>query len=952
MLATGRVKAALIAASVCLLPLSFNVTAAGAAQAAGAVASGSPAAVEREADGVAVHLAAGNLWVQVLSDAVVRVAFVKDEAKAQEFFGRASIDVVPHAGMTSGWKVVEGPAAVTLATSKIRVTVDKKSGAVSFADGAGRPIAAEAAGGREMEAAEVQGDQTFHVQQQWKAQAGESLYGLGQMQLGITDIKGYDLDMWQHNTNIVVPFLVSSKGYGILWDNTSFTRFGDLRAFEAIPADVLYDADGKQGGLTMAPIDGSVPATQTAEIGITMRRPAGGGRPAPLKRQRWEGSILAPKTGDYQFQAYSNGGIQFWFDGKLAMSHWRQNWNPTNDQVKVHMVAGHKYAVRLENDPEQQSTLVFQWKTPAASGDTSLWSQVGEGVDYYFVYGPTPDQVIAGYRFLTGKATMLPQWVFGLWQSRQRYETAEQSLDVVKEFRKREIPFDNIVQDWQYWRADAWGSHEFDAKRFPDPEGWIKAIHDEHAHLMISVWGKFNPNTDNAKEMNAKGYLYQPDLTEHMKDWIGQPYTFYDAFNPDARKLFWAQLDKGLFSKGVDAWWMDATEPDITPSPPSLQAQQTHMNPTYLGTGSRMLNGYALMNSEGVYTGEREAAPNQRAFILTRSGFAGQQRYSAVPWSGDITSTWTAMYKQIAAGLGASLSGLPYWTMDTGGYTMQRKFSQEPMKAEDEAEWRELNARWFEYSTFTPLLRVHGELRNREMWTLGDGTPAYNAELKFDTLRYALFPYIYSLAGWTTQKDYTMMRPLVMDFAQDATARELSDEYMFGPALLVAPVTEYQARTRAVYLPAGAGWYDYWTGKAAAAGEVKASAAFDAIPVFVRAGSIVPYAPAMQYVGEKASDPTTVWVYAGANGAFDLYEDQGTTFDYEKGAFAEIPMHWDEKAGVLTIGKRVGSFDGMLERRTFQVVLVSKEHPVGYAADAAAAKSVEYAGDAVRVKVR
>jgi alpha-D-xyloside xylohydrolase len=290
--------------------------------------------------------------------------------------------------------------------------------------------------------------------------------------------------------------------------------------------------------------------------------------------------------------------------------------------------------------------------------------------------------------------------------------------------------------------------------------------------------------------------------------------------------------------------------------------------------------------------------------------------------------------------------------MDTGGYTMQRKFSQEPMKAEDEAEWRELNARWFEYSTFTPLLRVHGELRPREMWTLGDGTPAYNAELKFDRLRYALFPYIYSAAGWTTQRDYTMMRPLVMDYAQDAKARELSDEYMFGPALLVAPVTEYQARTRAVYLPAGTGWYDYWTGKAVAAGEVKASAEFDEIPVFVRAGSIVPYAPAMQYVGEKASDPTTVWVYAGANGSFDLYEDQGTTFDYEKGAFAEIPMRWNDATGTLTIGKRVGSFEGMLERRTFQVVLVSREHPVGYAADAAAAKTVEYAGDELRVKVR
>jgi alpha-D-xyloside xylohydrolase len=952
MLATDSVKARVFSAAVCLFTLN-NVAATNvAAQAAGVVSGGSAAGVEREADGVVVHLAEGELRVQVLSDAVVRVAYVKEGAKAEEFFGRASIDVVPLAGMTSGWKVVEAPGSVTLATAKLRVTVDRKSGAVSFADAAGRPIAAEAAGGRGMEAAEVQGDQTFHVQQRWKGQAGESLYGLGQMQLGITDIKGYDLDLWQHNTNIVVPFLVSSMGYGILWDNTSFTRFGDLRAFEAIPADVLYDADGKQGGLTMGPVDGSVPAKQMAEIGITMRRPAGGGRPAPLKRQRWEGSILAPKTGDYQFQAYSNGGIQFWFDGKLVMSHWRQSWNPTNDQVKVHMVAGHRYAVRLENDPEQQSTLVFQWKTPAASGDTSLWSQVGEGVDYYFVYGPSTDQVIAGYRFLTGNATMLPQWVFGLWQSRQRYETAEQSLDVVKEFRAREIPFDNIVQDWQYWRTDAWGSHEFDAKRFPDPEGWIKAIHDEHAHLMISVWGKFNPNTDNAKEMNAKGYLYQPDLTEHMKDWIGQPYTFYDAFNPDARKLFWAQLDKGLFSKGVDAWWMDATEPDITPSPPSLQAQQTHMNPTYLGTGSRMLNGYALMNSEGVYTGEREAAPDQRVFILTRSGFAGQQRYSAVPWSGDITSTWTAMGKQIAAGLGASISGLPYWTMDTGGYTMQRKFSQEPMKPEDQAEWRELNARWFEYSTFTPLLRVHGELRPREMWTLGDGSPAYNAELKFDTLRYALFPYIYSLAGWTTQKDYTMMRPLVMDFARDATARELSDEYMYGPALLVAPVTEYQARTRAVYLPAGVGWYDYWTGKTVAVGEVKASAAYDEIPVFVRAGSIVPYAPSMQYVGEKTSDPTTLWVYAGANGSFDLYEDQGTTFDYEKGAFAEIPIRWDEKAGVLTIGKRVGTFDGMLERRSFRVVVVSREHPVGYAADAAAAKTVEYAGDEVRVKLR
>jgi alpha-D-xyloside xylohydrolase len=376
------------------------------------------------------------------------------------------------------------------------------------------------------------------------------------------------------------------------------------------------------------------------------------------------------------------------------------------------------------------------------------------------------------------------------------------------------------------------------------------------------------------------------------------------------------------------------------------------MNPTYLGTGSRMLNGYALMNSQGVYTGQREAAPDQRVFILTRSGFAGQQRYSAVPWSGDITSTWTAMYKQIAAGLGASISGLPYWTMDTGGYTMQRKFSQQKMTPEAEDEWRELNARWFEYSTFTPLLRVHGELRPREMWTLGDDSPAYNAELKFDRLRYALFPYIYSLAGQITQNDSTMMRPLVMDFPRDRSARELSDEYMFGPALLVAPVTEFKQRMRQVYLPAGAVWYDYWTGEAAPSGSIAAAAPYDEIPIFVRGGSIIPYAPPMQYIGEKPCDPTTLYVYSGTSGSFTLYEDQGTTFDYEKGAFSEISMRWDDTAGTLTLGRRTGAFTGMLDHRTFRVVRVSKAHPAGFSLTPAVSKAVEYSGAEVHVKLR
>ena len=898
--------------------------------------------IQQQPDGIILQLPDYLLRVQFLSDSVVRIAAAKDAG----FFSRSSIDVVPHTPLAGGWKSSSTSTSITLSTAKLRIQIDRATGAVKFQDGSGNDILSESDGSLKIDPASVQGENTFHITQHWSASADESLFGLGQQQLGIVDIKGYDLDLWQHNTNVVVPFLVSSKGYGILWDNTSYTRFGELRQFEAVPPQNLFDSQGQPGGLTVQPIDGSSPASKTADIVVDARFAPGTPRP---KNMRWEGLIEAPVSGEYQFQTYSNGGIKVWLDNKLVISHWRQGWLTSNDQIKVRLQAGHRYAVKIETDSEQQSTLQFLWKTPASNHDTSLWSEVGDGEDYYFVYGPKLDDVIAGYRFLTGRATMMPAWAFGLWQSRQRYETAQQSVDVVNEFRRRNIPFDNIVQDWQYWRPDSWGSHEFDPTRFPDPDGWIKTLHDLHAHLMVSVWGKFNPNTDNAKIMQAKGYLYQPDLQEDQKDWIGFPYTFYDAFNADARKLFWSQVNTRLFSKGVDAWWMDATEPDLTASPPTLEGNRTHMNPTAMGTASRMLNGYALMNSMGVYTGQREAAPNQRVFILTRSGFAGEQRYSTATWSGDITSTWTAMAKQIPAGLGMSVSGVPYWTMDTGGYTIQRKFVPQgsattaPNPA-DEEEWRELNARWFEFATFVPLLRVHGELRPREMWTLGDDSPAYKAELKFDHLRYAMFPYIYSLAGAVTQHDATIMRPLVMDFPNDAEARDLTDEYMFGPAFLVAPVIHYRERSRSVYLPSGAGWYDFWAGKSISAGTTTAPAPYDAIPIFVKAGSIIPFGPDVQYIAEKPSDPITLFVYAGADGEFTLYEDQGTTFDYEHGAFAEIPVTWEDSTRTLTIGKRQGSFPGMLGNRTFQIVLVSKGQPGAFSEIIKPLRTVQYDG--------
>lgn len=636
-------------------------------------------------------------------------------------------------------------------------------------------------------------------------------------------------------------------------------------------------------------------------------------------------------------------------DGQQVINHWRQSWLPEVDVAKVALTAGRRHRIRLEWVKDQGAqTMILRWKTPTASQETSLWSEVGDKVDYTFVYGPSLDKVVAGFRTLTGQATMLPQWAYGLWQSRQRYETQQQSLDAVDGFRKRQIPFDNIVQDWFYWKRDQWGSHEFDPERFPDPDGWIKGIHDRNAHLMISVWGKFYPGTKNFDEMNSRGFLYQPDLTEKKRDWVGFPFTFYDAFNPAARQLFWDQLNRSLFSKKVDAWWMDASEPDLLATP-SLEGTRTHMMPTAAGTASSVMDGYALQNARGIFEGQMKAAPDQRAFLLTRSGYIGQQRYSTATWSGDITSTWTAMAKQITAGLDFSISGVPYWTQDIGGFSVPSRFaSRNPLPA-DLDEWRELNARWFEFGTFTPLLRVHGESPFREMWEFGGETsPAYQAMLKFDQMRYRLMPYIYSLAGDVAQKGASMMRPLVMDFPADEQARTLTDQYMFGKSLMVSPVTHYGQRVRPVYLPRGK-WYDLWSGASVSSGVVDVAAPFDAIPLHVRAGSILPVGPAAQYVGEKRADPLTLYVYEGADADFALYEDDGLTNGYQRGAWSRIPMHWSEKTHRLSFGKRVGAFPGMLKNREFRVVFVSQSTPVPFAFEPKFDKVVRYVGTAATV---
>ncbi len=884
--------------------------------------------LEKLPDGVLVSVAGGFLQIQVKSDAMVRVLFSKERnprvdrlvvvgpgrsAAAADLNPFQRAPVASHStSATPKWSLSSTATAATLTTAKLKVSVDLSDGAVTFADTADKIILAETPGAHRMTPATVQGEQAYHVQQMWRSDPDESLYGLGQRQEGKLDVKGYDFDLWQRNMVVVMPFLVSSRGYGILWDNTSFTKFGDIRPFEPVPGFQFSPAAAAATGGIVGPLD-------------------------------------VPVTGNYQFRTYSNGTVEVSIDGRTRIKHWKQNWAAEYDQFTVHLEAGKRYSLAVT--VSSPSDFRFEWKTPPPTSDTSFWSEVGEAIDYYFVYGPEPDQVVAGYRDLTGQASLLPQWAYGFWQSKNKYNTQDEVLTTLAEFRRRQIPIDNIVQDWQYWKADAWGTHEFDPARFPDPAAMIEAIHDQHARFMISVWGKFYPDTENAKALAAINGLYTITLNEHTRDWLNYPYAFYDAFNPAARRMFWDQVNKALFTKGVDAWWMDATEPDLVqPSPPTLESLRHNIGTTAIGTASRVMSAYPLMNSEAVYDGQRSVTPNQRVFILTRSGFPGIQRYATVTWSGDITSEWTTLRKQITAGLGFSIAGDPYWTSDTGGYTMQPRFA----KAKDgEAleEWRELNARWFQFSTFCPILRVHGTDRPREAWNIGDeSTPVYRSELAHHRLRYALFPYLYSLAGAVTHDGYTIMRPLVMDFRGDTKARAVDDQFMFGSVFLVNPVTEYLARGRPVYLPEGTAWYDFWTGTRFTGGQtIDAEAPYDRIPLFVRAGSIVPFGPDQQYIGEKNASALTLYVYTGANGRFSLYEDDGVTYGYESSQFSRIPFVWDEATKTLMIERRAGSFPGMIADRTFNVVLVSPDRPVAYSASPQVTRSVPYRGQPVRV---
>jgi alpha-D-xyloside xylohydrolase len=742
--------------------------------------------IEKQSDGVLLTMQTGLLRIEVCSDSIVRVLYTPT---------RSFPDVKQFVVTKASWPAVRFSVAstdneVTLSTSQLKVTVGRKDGVIVISDAAGKKLMQDS--NRTMTPVVVNGKKTYRAEEfvaLWGSPEG--FYGLGQHQAGVWNYRGESVDISPDNTNISVPMLLSTNGYGLFWNNPSRSRFNN----------------------------------------------------------RFMHSLY-------------------------------------------------------------------------------IGSEVADQIDYYFIYGPEFDKIIAAYRELTGAAPLFGKWAYGFWQCKNRYQSQEEMLEVAHKYRELHIPADNIVQDWFWWKIK--GGFEFN-DHYPDPRGMIDDLHRNHFHLMISVWPYFDPGSKVYEEMDKHGYFI-----DRTKAAAFHPagMALYDAFNPAARKFYWQMMDNVLFKIGADAWWLDTTEPET-------EGRETNIlvnNHVAAGSGARYAGLYPLMTTAAVYDGQRGETDRKRVFILSRSAFAGIQRNSTAVWSGDVNSDWETFKRQIPAGLNLMLSGIPYWTTDIGGFT-----GGDPTSPA----YRELFLRWFEYGTFCPIFRVHGTrtTNQNELWSYGEG--AQEILTLYDTLRYRLMPYIYSLAWQVTHAGYTLMRPLVMDYREDITARNIGDQFLLGPALMVSPVSDPGEDQRRVYLP-NTTWTNFWTGESSQGGKfITAAAPLETLPLFVRAGSILPMGPAIEYTGQKPEDPIELRIYPGADADFTLYEDDGLTYDYEKGVYATIPLHWDDTHHTLTVGARQGSHPGMLDHRTFNIVWVGLGHGVGISPSGTYDKTVSYNGATV-----
>ena len=897
--------------------------------------------IERTGTGIIIHPVQGPaVRLLVYGEGIIRVTKVPTD----------SLDLAPslmvRAKPSANAFTLDderGSPTVRLKTSKSSVDIDIQTGFLSFHNAVGGKVVLAESAQPSFASATAEGMPWLAISQQFNRGTDEGFYGLGQHQNGQMNYNGEDVVLAQHNMDVAIPFLVSTRNYGLLWDNNSVTHFGDPKDYSfAGAADDGLTVNGGRGWTATYSTDKNILTRQEPTIDLQYledvdRWPAGTRTPdmqqtVPGLRVTWEGTIVPRDGGLHRFRLYGSGHFKMIVDGRDVLDRWRQNWNPWYHNFDLNFGAGQPHKVRIEWDPDSGYIALFHAgpRPEADRHSLTLTSDFAHAIDYYFIPGRTMDEVIAGYRMLTGKAPILPKWAYGFWQSRQRYETQDQLLAILHEYRKRGLPLDNIVQDWLYWPQDQWGCQCFDKARFPDPEGMVDDVHANHAHVMISVWAKFYKGIVNSEALGAvHGILGrmsnprpgEPKDLDYLKsmylDWVGPGYfnAFYDPYNPKARDLYWSQVRKGIETKGFDAWWLDSDEPDFH-SNISRAETARRMGPT----GLPNFDSYPIAHVDGVYDHQIADRPDTRPFILTRSAFGGIQRDGAAVWSGDVASRWDNLREQISAGINFSMSGDPNWSHDIGGYTMELRF-QKPTAA-DLDEWRELNTRWFQFGAFSPIFRSHGENIHREIFEMSpEGSSTYNSMVWYDRLRYRLLPYIYTLGADTYFKDFTIMRGLVMDFPGDKMAWNIADEYLFGPAFLVAPVTEYQARSRKVYLPAGTTWYDFYNGRSVRGGQtIDASAPYERMPIFVRAGSIVPMGQAIQYTGNNSHSPVTLNVYTGGDGHFSLYEDDGVSRQYLHGRYSRIPLKWNERTKTLTVGAREGKgYAGMAESRVINV---------------------------------
>jgi len=840
---------------------------------------------------VVLELKQGTLSLIPLERNAVRVQFAQPGGATpmQELIYTESCPVPEY-------EVSEDEHSLLLSMEGISVEFNKSTETLVFRDKGNRVILQEKAGGRSVSASSVQGETTFRVEQRFVSPKDEYIYGTGQFQDGYLNIRGLSRRLTQVNTQISIPFILSNKGYGLLWNNYGLTDFN--------PADDAIEL---------------APASASGEAVTVNATSTGGNVKETRQTYSFTASLEVPRAGRYSLllDVGQRMARKYYLaiDGKEVFD-FNNLWLPPTTSAIVELSAG-KHTIVVQG--ERNDKPVLYWRP--VSEETVFRSPVARALDYT-VFAGNGEEVIATYRKLTGPSPLMPLWALGYIHCRERYNTQAELLENAREFRQRKLPIDVIVQDWQYWGKHGWNAMRFDEERYPDPEKMMQELHDMDMRLMLSVWSKIDAQSEVGKQAKENGY-YIPG-----SDWI-------DFFNADAAAFYWQHFRSGLLKYGIDAWWQDATEPEND----DLQNRRINNGQT---PGEVYRNVYPMFVSKTIYEGLRKDDPQRRAMIFTRSGFSGMQRYAAATWSGDVGHDWETLRRQIAGGLGQMAAGLPWWTYDAGGFFRPGNQYTNP-------EYHEQFIRWLQAGTFFPLMRVHGYMSNTEPWRYGEKVEQIVS--RYLDLRYRLLPYIYSQNAAISFKGSTLMRPLVMDFPKDSLALEQTCQFMFGPSVLVAPVVESGIRQMKVYLPEyPAGWVNFWNGASYKGGQtVDVDIDLTKIPLFVKAGSILPLGPTRQFAAEETDEPWEIRIYPGADAIYSVYEDEGNNYNYEKGAFCTFELSWNDAERVLAISDRKGKFPGMKQKMTFNVVIVSPQSGTGIQQSAPDKTLVSYSGKSMTV---